>query len=421
MPKKIWFLYLTILIDMIGIGVLIPVIPQLLGNPSSTFFLLDPSQEHLGFILLGMLSAIYPLAMFFASSILGALSDKYGRRPVLLISILGTSVGYFLFAFAILTKNIPLLFFSRLVDGLTGGNISTVQASITDQVDPKHRSKAFGLMGATFGAGFILGPFLGGKLADPHLISWFNAATPFFFAGILAFVNLISIYFFFKETNVHIDKDRVINYFGSVRNLFKIKKLNHEIRYLLIISFLFNAGFSFFISFFNVYLTHKFHYTVGQIGNFFGYIGIFSIFTQLVVVRYAANRFSHVSILRFAYPAIAVAIMLYLLPSESWWLFLITPFFSIPNGMQLANFSALLSNRTPPKERGETLGINASFTSLGQALPPLFAGFIAVAFAPSAPIFIASLFVLGAGVLFWTTEKNTEEREYAVENDIINT
>ena len=408
MPKKIWFLYLTILIDMIGIGVLIPVIPQLLGESGSSAFLLDPSQEKLGFILLGFLSAIYPIAMFFAAPILGALSDKYGRRPVLLISILGTAVGYFLFTWAIVIKNIPLLFFSRLVDGLTGGNISTVQASITDQVDPEHRAKAFGLMGATFGIGFILGPFIGGKLADPHVLPWFNASTPFLFAGILAFVNFLSIYLFFVETNMHIDKDRVIKFFSSVSNLFKIKKLNHELRYLLIVSFLFNAGFAFFTSFFNVYLTNHFNFSVGEIGNFFGYIGICSILTQLVVVRYVSNKFSHISILRFAYPAVAIATVLYLLPDQSWWLFVITPFFAIPNGLQMANFSALLAKRTPPNQRGETLGISSSFNSLGQALPPLFAGFIAVAFSSAAPIWIAGFFLLLAATVFWMTEKDVE-------------
>lgn len=408
MPKKIWFLYLTILIDMIGIGVLIPVIPQLLGESGSSAFLLDPSQEKLGFILLGFLSAIYPIAMFFAAPILGALSDKFGRRPVLLLSILGTAVGYFLFTWAIVIKNIPLLFFSRLVDGLTGGNISTVQASITDQVDPEHRAKAFGLMGATFGIGFILGPFIGGKLADPHVLPWFNASTPFLFAGILAFVNFLSIYLFFVETNMHIDKDRVIKFFSSVSNLFKIKKLNHELRYLLIVSFLFNAGFAFFTSFFNVYLTNHFNFSVGEIGNFFGYIGICSILTQLVVVRYVSNKFSHISILRFAYPAVAIATVLYLLPDQSWWLFVITPFFAIPNGLQMANFSALLAKRTPPNQRGETLGISSSFNSLGQALPPLFAGFIAVAFSSAAPIWIAGFFLLLAATVFWMTEKDVE-------------
>lgn len=406
MPKKIWFLYLTILIDMIGIGVLIPVIPQLLGEPSSPAFLLQPSQLHLGFILLGVLSSIYPMAMFFAAPLLGVLSDKYGRRPVLILSILGTSIGYFLFAVAVLTKNLPLLFFSRLVDGLTGGNISTVQASISDQVDEEHRTKAFGLMGATFGIGFILGPFIGGKLADPNVLSWFNASTPFFFAGILAFINLASIYFFFNETNKHIDKDRKVDVFGSVKNLFKIKRLNHEIRYLMIVSFLFNAGFAFFFSFFNVYLTGKFNFTVGQIGNFFGYIGVCSVFTQLVVVRLMGNKFDQVSVLRFAYPAIGVAILLYLLPNHAWWIFVIAPFFAIPNGIQMANFGALLSRRSQPQERGETLGINASFNSLGQALPPLLAGIIAVMFSPGTPILIAGCFVFAAGILFIQTEKN---------------
>ncbi len=407
MPKKIWFLYLTVLIDMIGIGVLIPVIPQLFANPDSGAFLLNASQAKLGFILLGLLSSIYPIAMFFASPILGSLSDKYGRRPVLLISILGTSVGYILFALSIVWRNIPLLFFSRIVDGLTGGNISTVQASITDQVTPENRAKAFGLMGATFGIGFILGPFIGGKLADPSFVSWFNASTPFIFAGILAFINFLSIYFFFAETNIHIDRDRRIKYFSSVVNLFKIKNLNREIRYLLIVSFLFNAGFAFFTSFFNVYLTHKFNFTVGQIGNFFGYIGLCSIFTQLVVVQFVSKRFHQINILRFAYLMVALATAGYLLPSKAWMIYLVTPFFAIPNGLQMANFSALLSHRTPPKERGETVGISASFNSLGQALPPVFAGMIAVAFAPSAPILIASLFMLGAGVLFWMTEKVT--------------
>ncbi len=409
MPKKIWFLYLTILIDMIGIGVLIPVIPQLLGEPTSPAFLLDPSQQKLGFILLGILSAVYPIAMFFASPILGSLSDKYGRRPVLLLSILGTSVGYLLFATAIMLRNLPLLFFSRIVDGLTGGNISTVQASITDQVTPENRAKAFGLMGAMFGIGFVLGPFIGGKLADPTFVSWFNAATPFWFAGILAFINLLSIYFFFGETNMHIDSGRVVNYFSSVRNLFKIKTLDREIRYLLIVSFLFNAGFAFFTSFFNVYLTTKFNFSVGQIGNFFGYIGICSIFTQLVVVRFVSKRWKHIPVLKFVYILVAVATFAYLLPTKAWMIFLVTPFFAIPNGLQMANFSALLTSRTPANVRGETIGISSSFNSLGQALPPLFAGLLAVAFAPSAPILIASFFMLGAGALFWVTEREVVE------------
>ncbi|MCX6757518.1 MAG: MFS transporter [Candidatus Nomurabacteria bacterium] len=404
MQKRTWFLFLTILIDMIGIGVLIPVIPQLLGEPSSPAFLLGPGQQHLGFILLGFLMAVYPIAMFFASPILGSLSDKYGRRPVLLISILGTAIGYFLFAYAIMTKNIPLLFISRMFDGLTGGNIATVQAALADQVKPENRARAFGMIGAAFGLGFILGPFIGGKLADPSLVPWFSATIPFIFAGILALINLASIYFFFSETNEHIDKDRKINFFGAIGNIMKAKKMV-EIRHLLIVSFLFNAGFAFFTSFFNVYLTTKFNFSVGQVGNFFGYFGVCIVFTQLVIVRLVSKKYDNISILRFAYPATGIALFLYLLPTQSWWIFVIALIFAIPNGLQQANFSALLTKRIDPTKRGEVLGISASVNSVGQSLPPLLAGVIAVVFAPWAPIFIAGLFVIGAGIVFRFTEK----------------
>lgn len=208
---------------------------------------------------------------------------------------------------------------------------------------------------------------------------------------------------------MHIDSGRVVNYFSSVRNLFKIKTLDREIRYLLIVSFLFNAGFAFFTSFFNVYLTNKFNFSVGQIGNFFGYIGICSIFTQLVVVRYVSKRWKHIPVLKFAYIMVAVSTFAYLLPTQGWMIFFVTPFFAIPNGLQMANFSALLTSRTPANVRGETIGISSSFNSLGQALPPLFAGLLAVAFAPSAPILIASFFMLGAGALFWVTEREVVE------------
>lgn len=404
MPKKTWFLFLTILIDMIGVGVLIPVIPQLLGEPSSPAFLLGPGQQHLGFILLGFLMAVYPIAMFFASPILGSLSDKYGRRPVLLISILGTSIGYFLFAYAIMTKNIPLLFISRMFDGLTGGNIATVQAAIADQVKIENRAKAFGMIGAAFGLGFILGPFIGGKLADPSLVPWFSATIPFIFAGILALINLASIYFFFSETNEHIDKDRKINFFGAIGNIMKAKKMT-EIRHLLIVALLFNAGFAFFTSFFNVYLTTKFNYTPGQIGNFFGYVGMCVVFTQLVIVRFVSKKYDQINILRFAIPATGFALLLYLLPTQAWWIFVIALIFAIPNGIQQANFSALLSKRIDPTKRGEVLGISASVNSIGQSVPPLLAGVIAVIFAPWTPIFIAGLFIISAGILFRFTEK----------------
>ena len=181
-------------------GILIPIFP-LLVLPGSPYRIVPADWSVAGgFILLGWLSACYPLAQFFAAPILGQLSDRFGRKIVLTISIIGTSCAYVLFAIGVATKNIPLMFASRIVDGLTGGNISVAQAVISDISTPKNRARNFGLIGAAFGLGFIFGPYIGGKLADPSVVSWFSASTAFWFAAILSGLNAIIVIGFLPET-----------------------------------------------------------------------------------------------------------------------------------------------------------------------------------------------------------------------------
>ncbi len=399
MNRKTWFMFLTIFLDMLGIGILVPVIPQLLGEPTSPYFLLDPSQADLGFVLLGLLVASYPIAMFFASPVLGAMSDKYGRKPILLASILGTSISYFIFAYAIITGDILLLFISRILDGATGGNISVAQAVIADVTKPEDRTKVFGMIGAAFGLGFIFGPFIGGILSTPSILPFFSASTPFIFSGFLALINVISIKYFFQESIKEKQLHSKIDFLASFKNIVKAKKFQ-DIRLLFLVSFLFNAGFAFFTSFFNVYLTNKFSFSPAEIGNFFAYVGIWIIITQVLVVRRVAKRWKEVDVLGPVYILSAIGILLYLLPNVAWGLLIIVPLASIPNGIQMANFGSLLTKRTDEKVRGEVLGINASVNSLGQAIPPLFAGAIAALTASYVPVILAALTVFSAGLVF---------------------
>ena len=385
---------------MLGVGILIPVIPQLLGEPSSAFYLLGNNQENLGLLLLGVLMAMYPVASFFMAPVLGAMSDKYGRKPVLFISILGTAISYFIFAYAILTKNIILLFASRLVDGMTGGNISVAQAAIADSTTAENRAKSFGAIGAAFGLGFIIGPFLGGVLSTPSVLPFFNASTPFIFSGILSLFNAFSIYFFFQESIKEKDHERKIDFFGAFKNIIKTKIFSQEIRWLFLCSFLFNAGTAFFYSFFNVYLTNRFNFSSVQIGNFFAYVGIWIIITQVVVVRYLAKRHEEINLIGIAYILNAFGVLLYLLPHQAWYLLLIVPIASIPNGVQMANFSSFLSKRTDEKVRGEVMGISSSVASLGQAIPPILAGVIAAVSASYMPILVGASIVFSAGIIF---------------------
>ncbi len=283
--SPIVLIFATVLIDLIGYGVLIPVIPLLLADPQSSFYLLSVNQSlDFGYFLLGLLLSTYPLFQFFSAPILGQLSDKYGRKAILQLSLLGTFLSYIIFAIGIITRNLPLLFFARAFDGLTGGNISVAQAAIADVTPPQHRAKNFGLIGAAFGLGFILGPFIGGKLSDPNVVSFFNAATPFWFAAVLALLNSLSIYFFFSETHLTRNRRLVINWGQSLKNISKAFSLP-GIKVLFGVNFLYILGFTFFTSFLSVFLISKLSLSQGQIGDLFSYIGLWIVITQGLIIR----------------------------------------------------------------------------------------------------------------------------------------
>ena len=391
----------TIFVDLIGFGIIIPIIPQLLANPASEFFLLPKGQTiQQGYILLGYLIAIFSIAQFLSAPILGQLSDRYGRKKILAICLSGTSVSYVVFAIGILTKNIPVLFLARAFAGLTGGSVSVAQASIADFTKPVDRSKNFGLMGAAFGLGFIIGPYLGGKLSDPGFVSWFNPATPFWFAAILSALNVISLLFIFPETNIHIKHGLAIAWSKSVVNIWHALK-HPQLRELFTVNFLFNAGFTFFTTFFAVFLINKFRFTQGDIGTFFAYVGFWFAFTQAVIVRKLAGKFTEIQIVRFSLLASALSVFLYFFPGNTLGLYLITPVLAIANGLNFANLTALISKNADASVQGEVLGINSSVSALAMMIPPILSGYIAAGLKPETPIYVSAAVILISGLVFW--------------------
>src|ERR1051326_2435828 len=295
----IWIILFTILIDTLGIGILGPILPQLLGNPTSPNYILSRSMDvRSGYMLFGFLVAVYPVMQFFATPVLGQMSDRYGRKPVLALSLAGTSLGYALFATGIIIKSIPLLFVARALDGITGGNLSVAQASIADVTKPEDRTKNFGLIGAAFGVGFSVGPFLRGALADRSVVSWFSGATPFWFAAMLAAANTTQVLLQFDETNKHI-RHFPMQFFRGVANIARAYAMP-ELRTIFLTSFFFNAGFGFFISFFGLFLISRFHVNEARIGNFFAWVGICAIFTQIVTTRKVAAKFTEPQVLKIS-------------------------------------------------------------------------------------------------------------------------
>lgn len=395
----------TIFIDLIGFGVLIPVIPQLLANPASSFYLLPASvSAEKGYILLGLLLAMYPIGQFFATPILGELSDYYGRKKVLAFSLFGTAVSYVLFAIGILTKNIPLLFLSRALDGLTGGNIAVAQAAIADVSTKEDRAKNFGLMGAAFGLGFICGPFIGGLLSDPKIYSSFDAATPFFFAAVLAFCNMMLVLFHLPETNTHLSPKMHVILLRSVHNIKKAMNLD-GMKAVFATGFLFQAGFTFFTTFFSVYLVTKFGFSQSGVGNYFAYVGLWIVIAQAFVTPRVSKAFKEYQVLRFSLFGMGVFMLLQYLPTVWWVLLFITPFFATANGLTMAMSGSLVSKSAPKEMQGEVLGVNASVAALAQSIPPILSGFIAASMSPNAPLLISSVVIFIAWAVFVVSYK----------------
>lgn len=399
-PSPLPIVFFTVFLDLLGVGILIPIVPQLLGNPASEFYLLPAGWTlEQGYVLLGLLVTSYPLMQFVATPILGQLSDKFGRKPVLLFSLMGTSASYVLFAIGILLQNLPLLFFSRAIDGVTGGNISVAQAAISDTTKPEHRARAFGLIGAAFGLGFIMGPYIGGKLSDPSIAPWFHAATPFWFAALLAFGNVLFVTFRFPETLANPEPARRINWRRSAQNINRAWGLR-PLRSIFITTFLLHSGFAFFTTFFGVFLIDKFGFTQGNIGDFFSFMGLWIVFGQAVVVRRVSRVYAEPQVLRISLIGSGVCLLLYQLPTVWWGLFLIAPFFAAFNGLTQANLSGLLSRSASPRIQGEIFGINASVQALAQSIPPFLSGFIASAASVNAPLYVSAALIIAAGLLF---------------------
>ncbi|HSW36770.1 MAG TPA: MFS transporter [Candidatus Saccharimonadales bacterium] len=403
----------TVFIDLLGVGILFPVIPQLLANPHSPFYLLPAGWTYKdGLVLLGFLTAIFPFMQFLATPILGQLSDRYGRKKILALSLAGTAVSYVVFAHGIIVRNIPLLFLARAFDGITGGNVAVAQAAIADVTAPEHRTRNFGLMGAVFGLGFILGPYIGGKLASPgvtllhvgslHLLTtprWFNAATPFWFAAILSTINVTMVLVNFPETLKRVAHHLKIDWSRSFHNIIKAVTLP-GLRTIFPSVFLFWGGFSFFTTFFSVYLTTKLGFKANNIGDFFAYIGLWIAITQGALTAILAKRLANWQVLRFSILGLSVALVAIFIPNNTTQLLLVAPLIPICVGLSIANITALVSRSAAANIQGEVLGINASVQALAQSIPAALTGYLG-GISRNVPIIAASITVAVGGLLFW--------------------
>lgn len=400
--KMLPVLFLTLLLDVVGIGMIIPILPIIFTDPSSPSFILGSYSTEMQLMISGAVTAVSGIVTFFVSPIMGELSDMYGRKKLLIIGIALLAVSQVIFALGIITSSLTVLFLSRILNGLAGGNISIVQASIADISTPKDRAKNFGLIGAAFGMGFIIGPLLGGYLA--HLFG--NPSAPFLFAALLGLINVISVKRLYKETNtVSSSITKRITPLKALYNLV-LAYQDKATAHLYVTSFFYVAGFTFFTSFTGIYLVHKFSLSAAELGSYFGVIGVWIVITQGLILRYVTRTYSEKRILLVSMPLVAIAIVMMIFAPTMLYAYILIPCIAIPQGLSMASIGALISKSASKDKQGVALGINGSLSALNQGIIPATAGVLTAYTAVWIPYMLAGLCIAIAWKTLFVTRRH---------------
>src|SRR5579859_2618129 len=366
-------LAMVMLINALAYGTIIPLL-----YPYASRFGINP-------VGLSLLFASFSLAQFFATPVLGRLSDMFGRKPVLLICVLGTSLSLALFASA---TGVVMLFVARIIDGITGGNISVAQAVIADSTKGEERAKSFAFLGAAFGFGFLIGPTLGG------LVSRFGLAAPFWFASALALVAAIVGAITMKETLPKTKRQ------PSNQPIFRFQSLVNALfspltGIILFVGLLATIAQNAFVIGVQSVTNDVLKMDPTQIGLMFGVVGVVNILSQVVGVPLLLKIFRSKNVIATVFLAAAGIALFFLSLQTTIVSFIIALIIFIAVISPVPPLlTGLISERTKGEDQGIVLGINQSYTSLAQIIGPLLAGLVA------ATSSLSTIFVLSAGFLF---------------------
>lgn len=349
-----FFIFLTILIDCLGIGIIIPTLPALIQSLSGESISVAASYG-------GWLNFSYALMAFIFSPVLGGLSDRFGRRPILLISLLGLGLDYIFLAMA---PSIFWLFVGRIIAGICGASFTTAAAYIADISTNENRAKNFGMIGAAFGLGFIIGPLLG------SLFGSFGTRVPFMAAAGFSLLNFIFGYFILPES---LGKDHRRNFswkranpFGSLKQLAKHKTVIN----LILILFILNLAGQAMPSIWTFFCIERFNWDEKMIGLSLGFVGICVAIVQGGLIGFASKKLGVKRSIFFGLACYTLGFFLFALADQSWMMFV----FMIPyalGGFAVPNIQSILTTRVEANEQGELQGGLTSLVSVTAVLGPL--------------------------------------------------
>jgi multidrug resistance protein len=359
-------IFLTVFIDLLGFGIIIPLLPFYAESYGADAF------------TVGMLGTVYSLMQFVFSPIWGRWSDRIGRRPIILLGLLGSCFSYLALALA---GSLALIFAARILGGIAGANIPTAQAYIADITTPENRARGMGLIGAAFGLGFIFGPALGGVLT--HL----GPSAPMWAASGLCFANFVAAWLLLPESRPAHLEPRVD---GGRLDLFKRSFGRPKLLLLLSLYFIISMAFSGFEATFALYSERRFGFTSANIGYMFAFIGAVLALVQGVLVGRVVPRVGEHRLIPGAVAVIALGLALVPLAQSIPMLLVACGTLALGMGFNGPSLSAMVSRLSNPNEQGGVLGLAQSLASLGRVVGPAWGGFLFDRFGPAVPYFSAS-------------------------------
>ncbi len=379
--KQLSSIILVVFIDLLGFSLILPLLPYY-----ASAFKAAP-------IVTGLLVASYALAQLIGAPVLGRLSDRYGRRPILFVSVLGTSAGFLLLGFA---NSLWILFASRIIDGLTGGNLSVAQAYISDVTDARDRARGLGMIGAAFGLGFIIGPAVGG------LLSQWGYAVPAFAAAGLSFINLALIYYWLTESLTAERRGTA----ARQRPAITLKALLVALRRpftgsLLITRFFFGLAFAIFQTIFSLYALTRFGLSAGQTGYILAYVGVLAVITQGFLVGRITSRLRDDILIVACVALMGLSLAGWALaPSVAGLLVVLIPT-AFSGGLLNTLLSSTLTKAVDPVEVGGILGLSASIESATRVLAPILGAALLQQIGTWAPGGFGAVLMAGLLVYVW--------------------
>lgn len=375
--RKLVTLFLIVFIDLLGFSIILPLLPFYAETFNAT-----PTQ-------VGLLVASYAAAQLVGAPVLGRMSDRFGRKPVLIISLTGTFIGFLMLGFA---NSLAILFASRILDGFTGGNISVAQAYVTDITDENNRARGLGMLGAAFGLGFIIGPAFGG------ILSVYGFAVPAFVAAGLSLLSIFGVILFLPESLSEEARAAITN---QTRQRFSLENLWQAINRprvgpILHVRFFYGLAFATFQTIFPLYAQYKLGLDARSTGFVLTYVGILVVFVQGFLVGWLASRFNEYRLVFLGTLIMTVSLFAWALAPNTLFVLVILAPLAVAAGILNTLLNSTLSKAVYPEEVGGTLGISASLESLTRVISPAAGGFLLGSLGPWAPGLAGGL------IMVWT-------------------